>query len=100
MNIASERRIRRAWWAEQWVQVLLAMIAGVLLGAVRPQLGEQIQPLGDAFIKALVYFDVVTTCALLIGLTAVNLWRPGAGMNVDAAPIGACGAGASPAPDP
>jgi aerobic C4-dicarboxylate transport protein len=112
---------RRSWWQELWVQVTIAMAAGVLLGATYPDLGAQMQPLGDAFIKAirmliapiifctvvngiahmtdmarvgrvaikaLLYFEVVTTCALVIGLVAVNLWRPGAGMNIDAATLG------------
>jgi aerobic C4-dicarboxylate transport protein len=99
-----------------WVQVMLAMVAGILLGIVRPSLGAQMQPLGDAFIKAIrmliapiifctvvhgiarmtdlarvgrvaikaiVYFEVLTTIALVIGLVAVNLLHPGRGMNVD-----------------
>jgi aerobic C4-dicarboxylate transport protein len=98
------------------------MALGIALGAIRPDLGAQMQPLGDAFIKtirmliapiifctvvngiahmadmakvgrvaikALVYFEVVTTFALIIGLAAVNLWQPGAGMNIDPASINA-----------
>ncbi len=38
---------------------------------------------GRVAVKALVYFEVVTTIALVIALTAVNLARPGAGMHVD-----------------
>ncbi|CCE03840.1 C4-dicarboxylate transporter DctA [Bradyrhizobium sp. STM 3809] len=111
---------RRAWWKELWVQVMIAMAAGILLGAVKPDVGAQMQPLGDAFIKAirmliapiifctvvngiahmadmakvgrvaikaLVYFEVITTLALIIGLAAVNIFQPGAGMNVDPATI-------------
>jgi aerobic C4-dicarboxylate transport protein len=115
-----EKQRTRAWWKELWVQVLIAMMAGILLGAVRPDLGAQMQPLGDAFIKAIrmliapiifctvvhgiahmadmarvgrvalkaiVYFEIMTTIALVIGLLAVNLLRPGAGMNIDPASI-------------
>jgi aerobic C4-dicarboxylate transport protein len=39
--------------------------------------------LGRVGIKAIVYFEVVTTLALAIGFAAVTLIRPGAGMNVD-----------------
>jgi aerobic C4-dicarboxylate transport protein len=39
--------------------------------------------LGRVGIKAIVYFEVVTTLALAIGFAAVSLIRPGAGMNVD-----------------
>ncbi len=38
---------------------------------------------GRVALKALVYFEAVTTLALVLGLAAVNLWRPGASMNVD-----------------
>ena len=98
------------------MQVLAAITAGILLGHFYPQLGEQMKPLGDAFIKcikmiiapiifftvvhgiasmrdmkkvgrvglkALIYFEVLTTAALIIGLIVINLWNPGAGMNVD-----------------
>ena len=108
--------IGRAWYKKLWVQVLFAMAAGTFLGHVEPGLGTRLQPLGDAFIKAirvliapiifcsvvhgiarmadlawvgrvavrtLIYFEVVTTVALIIGLAAVNLWQPGAGMNID-----------------
>lgn len=38
---------------------------------------------GRVAAKALVYFEAVTTVALLIALAAVNLARPGAGMHID-----------------
>lgn len=38
---------------------------------------------GRVALKALVYFEVVTTLALVIALLAVNLTQPGAGMNID-----------------
>jgi aerobic C4-dicarboxylate transport protein len=38
---------------------------------------------GRIAIKSLVYFEVVTTIALVLGLLLVNLWAPGAGMHVD-----------------
>ena len=38
---------------------------------------------GRVAIKAIVYFEVMTTVALIIGLVAVNILKPGAGMNVD-----------------
>jgi len=44
---------------------------------------------GRVAIKALLYFEAVTTLALVIGLAVVNLWQPGAGMNVDVASINA-----------
>src|SRR5579871_611101 len=115
-TLVMERQRSKAWWKELWVQVLIAMAIGILLGVVRPDIGAQMQPLGDAFIKAIrmligpiifctvvhgiarmtdlarvgrvalkaiVYFEVLTTIALIIGLVAVNLLHPGRGMNVD-----------------
>jgi len=38
---------------------------------------------GRVAIKAIIYFEVMTTIALIIGLLAVNILQPGAGMNVD-----------------
>jgi aerobic C4-dicarboxylate transport protein len=38
---------------------------------------------GRVALKALIYFEVLTTIALVIGLVAVNLFKPGVGMNVD-----------------
>jgi aerobic C4-dicarboxylate transport protein len=38
---------------------------------------------GRVALKALIYFEVLTTIALVIGLVAVNVFQPGAGMNVD-----------------
>ena len=39
--------------------------------------------IGRVAIKAIIYFEVTTTIALIIGLLAVNIMQPGAGMNVD-----------------
>ena len=38
---------------------------------------------GRVAVKALIYFEIVTTLALVLGLGLVNVWAPGAGMNVD-----------------
>ncbi|MCU0424696.1 MAG: C4-dicarboxylate transporter DctA [Candidatus Kapabacteria bacterium] len=41
---------------------------------------------GKIGVRALIYFEVVTTLALIIGLVVVNLLQPGAGFNVAAVP--------------
>jgi aerobic C4-dicarboxylate transport protein len=38
---------------------------------------------GRVAVKALIYFEIVTTFALVLGLVLVNAWGPGVGMNVD-----------------
>ncbi|MFC0407569.1 C4-dicarboxylate transporter DctA [Roseomonas elaeocarpi] len=42
---------------------------------------------GRVALKALIYFEVVTTVALVFGLVMVNLTHPGTGMNVDASTL-------------
>jgi aerobic C4-dicarboxylate transport protein len=42
---------------------------------------------GRVAIKALIYFEVVTTIAMVLALVLVNAWAPGAGMNVDRAAL-------------
>ena len=107
---------KRPFYSHLYVQVLIAIALGVLLGHFYPALGEQMKPLGDGFIKlikmiiapiifltvvhgiasmsnlkavgsvgikALVYFEIVTTFALIIGLLVANIARPGEGMNID-----------------
>ena len=44
---------------------------------------------GRVAIKAIVYFEVMTTVALIIGLFAVNILRPGVGMNIDVSTLDA-----------
>ena len=44
---------------------------------------EDMKKVGKTGGYAVLYFEVVSTIALIIGLLVVNLWQPGAGMNVD-----------------
>ena len=111
---------RPVWYRNLYIQVLIAIALGVLLGAAAPQKGVAMRPFGDAFvalirmmiapvifctvvhgiatvgdlrrvgrvgIKALVYFEVVSTLALVIGLLVGDIVRPGAGFNIDPASI-------------
>jgi aerobic C4-dicarboxylate transport protein len=48
-----------------------------------------VKTVGKAGVLALIYFEAVTTLALVIGLIVVNVARPGAGMNVDPASLDA-----------
>ena len=114
--------MRKKLFSSLYFQVLLAITLGVLLGHVYPELGADMKPLGDGFVKlikmiiapvifctvvtgiagmesmkavgktgaiALLYFEVVSTIALIIGLCVVNLLQPGVGMNVDPAALDA-----------
>ncbi|WP_010175376.1 C4-dicarboxylate transporter DctA [Pseudomonas sp. PAMC 25886] len=115
----SPSRLRRVL-RHLYVQVLLAILLGIIVGHFYPGVGEQMKPLGDTFIKlikmliapiifctvvsgiasmqslkrigrvgfkSLLYFEVLTTLALVIGLIGVNLMQPGAGMHINPATL-------------
>ncbi len=44
---------------------------------------EDMKKVGKTGGLAILYFEIVSTVALIIGLIVVNVWAPGAGMNVD-----------------
>ena len=48
---------------------------------------RDVKKVGRVGVKALIYFEVVTTIALAIGLIVANIAQPGAGMNVDVSTI-------------
>ncbi len=112
------------WFRHLYVQVLLAIVAGVLLGIYWPETGTQLKPLSDGFIrlvrmlvapvifltvvigiasmedtnrlgavglKALLYFEAVTTLALVIGLLVVNVVQPGTGLHINPAQLDVAG---------
>lgn len=95
--------------------IVLALILGVIVGGVAPDVGIQMKPLGDIFIrmikmivvpliffslimgiagtgdfsklgrlggKAIIWFEVATTVALVVGLLVVNLIEPGMGVHI------------------
>jgi Na+/H+-dicarboxylate symporter len=113
---------RRSWLGPLWLQVLVGILAGVVVGVFFPHSAVALKPLGDGFIKlirmtlapiifatvvvgiarmgdlkevgrvgakALIYFEVVSTLALLVGLIAVDVLQPGKGMNINAAALDA-----------
>jgi DAACS family dicarboxylate/amino acid:cation (Na+ or H+) symporter/aerobic C4-dicarboxylate transport protein len=68
------------------IRMMLAPIifASVVVGIARM---NDIHEAGRVGFKALVYFEVVSTFALGIGLVIVNVLKPGAGMNIDPSQI-------------
>ena len=48
---------------------------------------EDMKKVGKTGGYALLYFEVVSTIALIVGLTIVNIVQPGAGMNIDPASL-------------
>ena len=60
------------------------IFATVVLGIARM---ENMKELGRVGVRALIYFEVVSTIALALGLIVVNIVQPGTGMNVDASTL-------------
>src|SRR5712672_4056207 len=111
---------RTPWYKVLYVQVLIAIGLGIVIGHFYPQIGVKLKPLGDIFIglikmmiapvifctivhriasmndlksvgrvaiKALIYFEVVSTVALAIGLIVGGIVKPGHGFNIDPASL-------------
>lgn len=103
---------RSPWYRILYVQVLVAVALGIVIGYVWPESGKALKPLGDGFVKlvkmmiapiifctvvhgiasmgdlkklgrvgakTLLYFEIVSTLALIIGLIVVNVLKPGVG---------------------
>jgi aerobic C4-dicarboxylate transport protein len=117
-TLATEAPTKKSRFPSLYVQVLIAIALGVLVGWLKPEWGTAVKPLGDGFVKlikmligpivfttvtvgiagmkdlkkvgrvggkAVLYFEIMTTVALLIGLTMAHLVHPGAGIHASAA---------------
>jgi len=70
---------RKPWYAQLYLQVLTAIVLGVLLGHFQPQTGEAMKPIGDAFIKLVkmiiapvIFLTIVTGIAGMRDLGSVG----------------------------
>ena len=103
---------RKPWYRVLYIQVLIAVALGIVVGYIWPDFGKSLKPLGDGFVKlvkmmigpiifctvvhgiasmgdlkklgrvgakTLLYFEIVSTLALVIGLVVVNVMKPGVG---------------------
>ena len=70
------------------IKMLIAPIIFTTVVAGIAGMGD-LKRLGRVGVKALVYFEVVTTIALIIGLVVANVFQPGAGMHVNVAALDA-----------
>ncbi|TDV34275.1 Na+/H+-dicarboxylate symporter [Paraburkholderia caballeronis] len=110
---AAPSRAARPWYRRLGMQVLVALVAGIVLGIVAPKWATQLKVLGDIFLaliragvaplvfltivhgiasagdvrsagrvgwRSIVYFEVVSTIALALGLLVANLLPIGEGM--------------------
>ena len=68
-----------------FLRLIKSIIAPLLFGTLVYGIAGagNIRQMGRIGLKAIVYFEVVTTIALFLGLAAVNLTRPGEGMRLE-----------------
>jgi len=118
-NVLTNRKAK-PWYTVLYIQVLIALVIGCLIGAFFPRTGTALKPLGDAFvalirmmiapvifcvivqgiasmsdlkkvgtigIKTLIYFEAVSTLALMIGIAVALAFHPGVGLNIDASAL-------------
>ena len=70
---------------DAFIQVIRMVIAPIIFCTVVHGVAKMgdMRRVGRVAIKAIVYFEVITTIALAIALISVNLWQPGHGMHID-----------------
>jgi len=74
---------------DTFIKLIKMLIAPIIFCTVVHGIAgmEDLKRVGRVGIKALVYFELVTTLALIVGLIIINILQPGVGMNVDAKTI-------------
>ena len=72
-----------------FIKLIKMLIAPIIFCTVVTGIAgmRDLKQVGRVGIKALLYFELVTTLALIIGLTVANIVQPGAGMNIDASAL-------------
>lgn len=70
---------------EAFIKLVKMLIAPIIFLTVVHGIASMsdMKKVGRVGLKALIYFEVLTTIALIVGLVVVNLMKPGVGMNVD-----------------
>jgi aerobic C4-dicarboxylate transport protein len=68
-----------------FIKLVKMMIAPVVFCTIVSGIAsmQNIRKVGRVGIKAIIYFEVITTLALIIGLVVINFLKPGVGMNVN-----------------
>lgn len=79
---------------------LIQMVVGLIIFCTVTHGIASVRDLGKVgriAVRALVYFEVITTIALVIGLVVVNVLRPGVGMHIDLSSVHASASSTAPA---
>ena len=76
---------------DAFIKLIKMMIAPIIFTTVVVGIAKvnDMKEVGRVGVKALIYFELVSTLALAIGLVVVNLVRPGAGINADVSTLDA-----------
>jgi aerobic C4-dicarboxylate transport protein len=70
---------------DAFIKMVKMMIAPIIFCTIVTGIAgmQDTRKIGRVGIKAIIYFEIVTTLALIIGLVVINVFKPGVGMNVD-----------------
>jgi aerobic C4-dicarboxylate transport protein len=76
-------------FGDAFIKLIRMVIAPIIFCTVVHGIASMsdLKKVGKVALKALIYFEAVTTLALVVSLVIVNLWGPGVGMNIDPAAI-------------
>jgi aerobic C4-dicarboxylate transport protein len=86
-----ETGARMEWIGSGFIKLITMLIGPIIFCTVVTGIAgmENMKAVGKTGVLALVYFEVVSTLALIIGLVIINVVQPGVGMNVDPAKLDA-----------
>lgn len=70
---------------DAFIRLIKMMVAPIIFCTIVVGIAKMgdMREVGRVGLKSLVYFEVVSTLALLLGLIVVNIYKPGVGMNID-----------------
>jgi DAACS family dicarboxylate/amino acid:cation (Na+ or H+) symporter/aerobic C4-dicarboxylate transport protein len=74
---------------DAFIKLIKMLLAPIIFGTIVVGIARMgsLKEVGRVGVKALIYFEIVSTLALVIGLVVVNVLKPGVGMNMDPASL-------------
>ena len=78
-------------FADGFIKLIKMLLAPIIFGTVVVGIAKMgsIKEVGRIGVKALIYFEILSTIALVLGLVVVNIVKPGVGMNINASALDA-----------
>ena len=76
-------------FADGFIKLIKMLLAPIIFGTVVVGIAKMgsIKEVGRIGVKALIYFETLSTIALVVGLIVVNVVKPGVGMNINASTL-------------